>query len=129
MDKFCKFCGNQHISDSYPKICDSCNKLTWKNPTPVAVLLQPVTNGVNRGILIGKRSIHPGKEHMNLFWSFSDRSHLLIFAETTLGMHCDQLENFVHNSECSAVRVAWEPETLCFHSHTKALKMWFEKYT
>lgn len=57
MDKFCKFCGTKHTALEYPKKCDNCNRETFINPTPVAVLLQPVqclkTNRI--GLLIGER--------------------------------------------------------------------------
>jgi 8-oxo-dGTP pyrophosphatase MutT (NUDIX family) len=76
MDKFCKFCGNEHTVAEYPKTCKSCNKITWVNPTPVAVLLQPVRN-IHRsqtGILVGKRGINPQKGLWGLPGGFVDMS-------------------------------------------------------
>ena len=123
----------------------------------MAVLIQPITDGHRRGVLIGQRTIAPKKgewnllagyidpadetvEHaalrefheetgitpmpldaVSLLSSFSDRRHLLIFVESVLPMNLSVLNDFKPNEECSAVRVAWEPETLCFESHTRAL--------
>ena len=61
MDKFCKFCGAEHQAADYPKQCNNCNNITWLNPTPVAVMIQPVTDGRRFGVLIGQRTIDPGK--------------------------------------------------------------------
>lgn len=39
----CSFCGDRFPDgDIWPKTCTGCTKTTWRNPTPVAVLLQPV---------------------------------------------------------------------------------------
>ncbi len=72
MDKFCKFCGEEHVADEYPKQCFVCKAITWVNPTPVAVLLQPVTDGIRTGILIGKRGIEPQKGNWGLPGGFVD---------------------------------------------------------
>lgn len=46
---------------SWPRECRApgCEAITWKNPTPVAVMLQPVRDGARIGLLIGKRAIEP----------------------------------------------------------------------
>ena len=66
MEKFCRYCGTQFLCEVhvYPKHCKHCRQLTWKNPLPVAVLLQPVrrdfgASGDLVGILLGKRAIAP----------------------------------------------------------------------
>ncbi len=39
----CSFCGTLFPhGDTWPKTCVGCQRSTWRNPTPVAVLLQPV---------------------------------------------------------------------------------------
>jgi 8-oxo-dGTP diphosphatase len=166
MDRFCSFCGTQHTSVTYPKKCEHCRQLTWKNPLPVAVLLQPVSDPqTNRkGILLGRRSIRPHigewaligghvdpedadifdaalrefeeetgielysaihRPSLTLHSSFADGHYLLIFVENSLPIPLKKLDEFVVNSECSEIRVAWQPEELCFHSHTNALASWF----
>jgi 8-oxo-dGTP pyrophosphatase MutT (NUDIX family) len=64
---------------------------------------------------------------MNIVSSYGDGRFLLLFVESTLGMDVKNVDKFVPNSECSEIRVAWEPEELCFVSHTAALKNWFER--
>lgn len=60
MDAFCKFCGAQHSAADYPKQCLNCEQITWANPIPVAVLIQPVRNPAGPvGLLIGQRGIAP----------------------------------------------------------------------
>jgi ADP-ribose pyrophosphatase YjhB (NUDIX family) len=83
MDKFCKYCGTKHSDTKYPKKCDNCTQMTWINPAPVAVILQPVIgsipdndrsagNQVRVGILIGRRTINPMKGHWGLVGGFID---------------------------------------------------------
>lgn len=76
MDKFCKFCGCEHDSSEYPKHCNQCNNATWVNPTPVAVLLQPIYDPSRDrfGILIGQRGIEPKKGLWGLPGGFVDTS-------------------------------------------------------
>jgi len=163
MDFFCKYCGSKHEDSTYPKTCQSCENITWINPTPVAVIIQPVLDSSNKvGVLVGKRLNEPfvggwnliggyidtsdknvidaavreleeetgiitSQSSVNLFWSFSDGRHLLIFCENTSLLPISSLGYFRPNDECSEIRVAWEPEELCFGSHTTALKMWLDK--
>lgn len=61
-DKFCKFCGASHTATAFPLKCESCNNTTWFSPSPVAVLIQSVKGDDGRsGVLLGRRSIEPGK--------------------------------------------------------------------
>lgn len=61
MNKYCTYCGSEHTSNEVHKLCPNCKQTTWVNPTPVAVLLQPVWNhnNIDVGILIGQRGILP----------------------------------------------------------------------
>lgn len=165
MDKFCKFCGTLHTATAYPKQCGHCSHITWINPTPVAVLLQPVMDmSTGRvGILTGKREIEPQKGKfglvggfidcadkdvieaarreffeeigfeappgslMHLTWSYSDSRNLLLFVQSMAPITLTKVNDyFVPNSECSEVRVSWEPEELCFISHTEAMARYFK---
>lgn len=163
MDFFCKVCGVKHQDSSYPKTCLSCEHITWINPTPVAVMIQPVIDAFGKvGVLIGKRLNEPFVEGWNLiggyidtsdanvihaavreleeetgiiasrtsirlFWSFSDGIHLLIFCENLQHLPISDLRHFKPNDECSELKVVWEPEELCFNSHTTALTKWFNE--
>lgn len=54
----CGWCGAAFVDDPpWPRLCRGCNKVSYKNPTPVAVLLVPVTSG---GLLTVRRGIEPG---------------------------------------------------------------------
>ena len=163
MDKFCSYCGVLHTAIEYPKICTACGQTTWKNPTPVAVIVQPVIDIAKdrRGVLIGQRGIEPRKgewgliggvidcpdkdvieaarreykeetgfdavsrDDIRLVSSYSDGKWLLIFVQSQTYIGIETLDAFVPNHETMALRVAWEPEELCFVSHTQALAAWF----
>ena len=56
---FCIRCGTQHSDHDWPKTCNSCGHIHWKNPIPVATILQPMTDGSRTGLLVLKRAIEP----------------------------------------------------------------------
>lgn len=58
--------------------------------------------------------------------TFGDGRVLLTFCHNNEAINIDELDSFRPNHECPAMRVAWEPEKLCFDSHTRALAAWFE---
>lgn len=61
--------------------------------------------------------------------SFGDGKCSLVFCVSDKIAYLDEvMEQFVPNHECPEIRVAWEPEELCFPSHTRALKRWFDGY-
>jgi len=65
-------------------------------------------------------------ENISLFSSYSDTRCMLAFNRSNQILFLQQVEeDFVPCHECPAVRVAWEPEKLCFTSHTEALAKWF----
>lgn len=50
---FCSCCGAKYAADVWPRKCEACGSLTWRNPIPVAVALLPVGDrlvGIRRGI-------------------------------------------------------------------------------
>jgi ADP-ribose pyrophosphatase YjhB (NUDIX family) len=54
----CGFCGASFAEDqTYPRQCQNCGNRTYRNPTPVAVLLLPV----DQGLLLVRRAIEPRK--------------------------------------------------------------------
>lgn len=56
-----------------------------------------------------------------LFYSYSNGDHLLVFTKSLDFLHVDDLVNFKPCYECPEIGVAWEPQQLCFESHTLAL--------
>jgi 8-oxo-dGTP pyrophosphatase MutT (NUDIX family) len=52
----CSYCGARFADDApWPRRCAACGTMSYLNPLPVAVLLQPVDNGV----LVIRRAIPP----------------------------------------------------------------------
>lgn len=41
---YCHFCGAVHIANDWPRKCRACGNITYRNPLPVIVVLQPVGN-------------------------------------------------------------------------------------
>ncbi len=65
----CSFCGARFPEDlPFPRKCASCQKITFLNPAPVAVLLQPVDDG----LLVIRRGIGPGRGCLALPGGFID---------------------------------------------------------
>lgn len=52
----CGYCGAAYASPSWPRVCAACGETTWRNPTPVAVLVVPVAAG---GVLVIRRNLPP----------------------------------------------------------------------
>lgn len=52
---YCSYCGTPYTAEVWPRRCDHCAQMTFQNPTPVAVLIQPVEEGV----LTVRRAIPP----------------------------------------------------------------------
>ncbi|GAA4600286.1 8-oxo-dGTP pyrophosphatase MutT (NUDIX family) [Actinoplanes octamycinicus] len=52
----CTFCGARFTPDQpWPRRCAACGETTYRNPTPVAVALQPIGSG----LLVVRRGIPP----------------------------------------------------------------------
>jgi ADP-ribose pyrophosphatase YjhB (NUDIX family) len=52
----CTFCGARFVpGQPWPRRCTACGETTYRNPTPVAVILQPVGSG----LLVVRRGIAP----------------------------------------------------------------------
>jgi ADP-ribose pyrophosphatase YjhB (NUDIX family) len=53
---FCGWCGEAFDAASpWPRTCAGCDNTTWRNPTPVGVMIVPVDDGV----LLIRRGIEP----------------------------------------------------------------------
>lgn len=67
----CSYCGTaftNHENRPWPRTCGVCENTTFLNPTPVAVLLQPVDGG----ILAIRRDIEPKKGELALPGGYVD---------------------------------------------------------
>ncbi|MBA3459161.1 MAG: NUDIX domain-containing protein [Deltaproteobacteria bacterium] len=59
-DTFCSFCGTKYAEPlAYPRACPGCAITVWANPIPVSVVLVPVIDGAETGILVVRRAIPP----------------------------------------------------------------------
>lgn len=59
-DTFCSYCGARYPEPrGYPRACPACGTQVWANPTPVAVVLQPIVDGDRTGLLVVRRAIPP----------------------------------------------------------------------
>ncbi|MGE0710579.1 MAG: NUDIX domain-containing protein [Planctomycetota bacterium] len=69
MSEFCSYCGAEHTATGWPRTCSGCQWVTYRNPTPVAVLLQPVEPG---GLLVIRRGIEPRRGFLALPGGYVD---------------------------------------------------------
>jgi ADP-ribose pyrophosphatase YjhB (NUDIX family) len=70
-DTFCSFCGAAYKEPlAYPRTCPSCKVTIWSNPTPVCVVLVPVTSAGRTGLLVVRRGIEPGLGKLALVGGF-----------------------------------------------------------
>lgn len=60
---YCSFCGAKFAADApWPRTCERCGNVSYRNPLPVSVVLQPVDGG----LLAVRRTINPGKGQLAL---------------------------------------------------------------
>jgi 8-oxo-dGTP diphosphatase len=56
-DAHCSYCGQAFVTDAgWPRRCGRCGNESYRNPTPVAVPIQPTTSG---GVIVVRRGIAP----------------------------------------------------------------------
>lgn len=67
-DTFCSYCGTRYAELVWPRKCQACARMTWRNPTPVAVAIQPV----GKGVLVIRRGIEPQKGQLALPGGYVD---------------------------------------------------------
>jgi ADP-ribose pyrophosphatase YjhB (NUDIX family) len=66
----CSWCGAPFTPEQpWPRRCAACQQVSYLNPIPVSVLLQPVTSG---GLLVIRRGITPNKGKLALPGGFVD---------------------------------------------------------
>ena len=60
---YCSFCGHPFAAHApWPRICAHCDNVTYRNPLPVSVIIQPVDDG----LLVARRAIEPAKGKLAL---------------------------------------------------------------
>jgi 8-oxo-dGTP pyrophosphatase MutT (NUDIX family) len=154
----CHFCGAAYSADvSWPRRCAACGQTHWRNPIPVAVMIQPVEDGV----LTIRRAIPPGVGQLALPGGYIDHGEdwraaavrelaeetgvrvsaadvtLLDVASTSDGpllvfargpqLRGKDLPTFVPSDETSGMVVVRGPTELVFPLHTQALAAYFAR--
>ncbi|OHV35988.1 MULTISPECIES: NUDIX domain-containing protein [Pseudofrankia] len=73
-NSFCSYCGTRYGPDAtWPRVCAACGETTYRNPTPVAVALLPVVMPAGeRGLVVVRRDIDPGRGELGLPGGFMD---------------------------------------------------------
>ncbi|GLY07457.1 MULTISPECIES: NUDIX domain-containing protein [Actinoplanes] len=65
----CAYCGARFTpGQSWPRRCTACGETTYRNPSPVAVAIQPV----GHGLLAIRRGIPPARDRLALPGGFID---------------------------------------------------------
>ena len=149
---YCSYCGQPYGPTApWPRHCTNCNNITFRNPLPVAVVLQPVGNGV----LTVRRTIEPRSGWLALpggyidwgetwqvagarevweesgvqidpaglreFRVFSAGNSTLMIVARATPLTLAELPPFVPNDEASERVVLTEPQELAFPLHTEIL--------
>jgi 8-oxo-dGTP pyrophosphatase MutT (NUDIX family) len=155
-DRFahCTFCGARFTADQpWPRRCGACGETSYRNPTPVAVALQPVAGGllaVRRGIApaLGRLALPGGfievgetwqealvrelheetgltaaPESVSLFEASSAPDGTLLVFGTLPPL--DGLSGSFVNDETLALEVLTGPAELGFPLHTRVAARWF----
>jgi ADP-ribose pyrophosphatase YjhB (NUDIX family) len=69
--KHCTFCGARFTpGQPWPRRCAACGETSYRNPTPVAVAVQPV----GAGLLVVRRAIPPALDRLALPGGFIDHA-------------------------------------------------------
>jgi ADP-ribose pyrophosphatase YjhB (NUDIX family) len=67
--KHCTYCGARFVpGQPWPRRCTACAETTYRNPTPVAVAVQPI----GAGLLVVRRAIPPALDRLALPGGFID---------------------------------------------------------
>jgi len=70
-DTFCSYCGAKYAEPlAYPRACTQCKTMVWANPIPVSVVLVPVVDGAQTGLLVVRRAIPPQIGKLGLVGGF-----------------------------------------------------------
>lgn len=109
-DTFCSSCGARYplAPGVYPRRCDACGEVTFRNPVPVAVALVPVPGGlltVQRGIPphIGEFALPGGFVDFGEAWQQGCARE--VFEETGVRVDADAITLFDVQSTPDGFRV------------------------
>ena len=94
----CGYCGSRFAAEqAWPRLCAGCGQTSYVNPTPVAVCLLPVGDG----LLCVRRAIPPAAGQLALPGGYIDRAETWqraaareLFEETGLRIDAEEVEHF-----------------------------------
>ncbi len=149
----CGYCGAGFEKTAWPRHCAACGETTWRNPTPVAVIVVPVGDGalvIRRNIPpVGKLALPGGFIDHGESWQAAGARevreeagveidpegirHLRTVSTPDGGSvlifgeaaALDALPAWEANSEVSERLVVEAPCELAFSLHTDVLRAWF----
>jgi len=149
----CGYCGAGFEQATWPRRCGACGETTWRNPTPVAVIVVPVGDGalvIRRNIPpVGKLALPGGFVDHGESWQAAGARevreeagveidpasirHLRTVSTPDGGSvlifgeaaALDGLPEWEPNSEVSERLVVHEPCELAFSLHSDVLRAWF----
>ncbi|MGP9022047.1 NUDIX domain-containing protein [Streptomyces sp. BR1] len=77
-DSHCAACGSPYpvLSAAWPRTCAACGDTAYRNPLPVALALQPVTDARGTGLVVITRAIAPHIGELALPGGFVDDGEL-----------------------------------------------------
>lgn len=75
-DSHCSDCGAPYgpSAASWPRTCEACGSTAYRNPLPVAIALQPVTDDGRTGLVVITRTIEPNKGGIALPGGYIDQA-------------------------------------------------------
>ena len=155
-NSYCSYCGHAFRPDQvWPRRCEQCRQTTFQNPTPVAITIVPVDDGV----LVVQRNIEPQRGRYALpggyidlgeswqeagareVWEeagvqidpatievvtvFSAPDGTLIVCGKAAPLRGEDLPEFAANSEARDRKIITAPEALAWPLHTEALERYF----
>jgi ADP-ribose pyrophosphatase YjhB (NUDIX family) len=152
----CSFCGHSFLDGQrWPRICGHCGSTTYRNPLPVALLLQPVDDGllvIRRGAAPrqGQLALPGGFVEIHETWQqaaareLREEAGVIVHADTItdfgarstpdgymlvfgLGpqLRLSDLAAFVPSREAAARLVLTAPADLAFPLHTEMVQRFF----
>ncbi|MFE2167364.1 NUDIX domain-containing protein [Streptomyces sp. NPDC059447] len=71
-DSHCSTCGATYSTRTWPRTCDACGAVAYRNPLPVAIALLPVEDADGTGLVVITRTIEPALGGIALPGGFID---------------------------------------------------------
>ncbi len=152
---YCHSCGTAYATVAWPRSCSHCGRVTYRNPLPVAVVLQPVERGLllvrrGLGVATGKLALPGGYLEASETWSvgaarelreetglridpiglrvcgvYSAGDDSLLIFALAPAIAAADLPDFVATAETLERPIADGPTDLAFSSHTAMMRRYF----